>query len=155
MVSISDSFFKSVFGSSADKRFRWEHSHDLWKTHSYVPASKPPLFSYGKDDHQPYSRVLFTHPKIRFQRLDDHPSYQELTGPSAQVRFILTLVISLRSLECQGPWVLRTRIETPWKFKMKQKKLERNSLSNTQANFIYFSRKNALNSFGGGGKLLF
>lgn len=63
VVSISDSFFKSVFGSSADKQLRWEHSHDLWKTHSYVPAFKPPLFSYGKDDHQPYSRVSFTHPK--------------------------------------------------------------------------------------------
>ena len=65
--------------------------------------------------------------RIRFARLDDHPSYKELTDPSAQVPFILTLVISLRSLECQGPWVLRTRIETPWKFKVKQKRLEKNS----------------------------
>ena len=48
-------------------RLKWtSHSHllkcPIGKL-AYVMGSKLPLFSYGRDGHQPYSRALYTHYK--------------------------------------------------------------------------------------------
>ncbi len=43
----------------------------------FVLGSKLPLFSHGRDGHQPNSRGLYTHYKDSYKRWDDHPQYSD------------------------------------------------------------------------------
>ena len=54
-----------------DVKASWRGSWTIWKMAPRANRSKLPFFSYGRDGHQAYSRVLCTHYKDSL--LKDYP----------------------------------------------------------------------------------